>query len=67
MLQMLPRLDCGTDFDCTSTTTLTGGSKTTTLTPFVTCRIFCGFVEDGDTPRTSNIGKLFGNDTLWQT
>jgi len=31
----LTLLDCGTDFDCTSTTTLTGGSKTTTLTPFV--------------------------------
>ena len=45
MLQMLLRLDCGTDFDCTSTTTLTGGSKTATLTPFVTCRIFADLLR----------------------
>ncbi|CAK9038656.1 Hypothetical protein (Fragment) [Durusdinium trenchii] len=31
----LELLDCGTDFDCSSTSILTGGSKTTTLTPFV--------------------------------
>ena len=31
----LPRLDCGADFDCSTTTALTGGSQSATLTPYV--------------------------------
>ena len=56
---MLPklRLDCGTDFDCTSTTTLTGGSKTTTLTPFVTRQI-CADLLMMSTPQEH---PIFGN------
>ena len=35
--QILLRLDCGADFDCSTTTALTGGSQSATLTPYVAC------------------------------